>query len=144
MADLPLHRIEPVPPFKSVGLDVFGPWEVIARRTREGSADSKRWAMMFTCLYTRAVHIEVIESMTTSNMINALRRFFAFRDPAKVLRSDHGTNFTGAANELELCLKQMTSKTFSKPRAVAGYSIHQRPLTWGSLGKNDWNNEKES
>eukprot|EP00794_Sanderia_malayensis_P009706 gene9706-10692_t len=105
MADLPLDCIEPVPPFTSVGLDVFRTWEIVARRTREGSADSKRWATMFTCLYTRAVHIEVIESMTTSNMINALRRFFAFRGPAKVLRSDHGTNFTGAANELELMSK---------------------------------------
>ncbi len=102
MADLPADRIEPCPPFTSVGLDVFGPWEVITRKTRGGSANSKRWAVIFTCMYSRAVHIEVLESMTTSSMINALRRFFAFRGPAKVLRSDQGTNFIGAANELKL------------------------------------------
>lgn len=60
MADLPVDRLQPSPPFTSVGLDVFGPWEVVTRRTRGGSAESKRWAVLFTCMTTRAVHIEVI------------------------------------------------------------------------------------
>eukprot|EP00794_Sanderia_malayensis_P004327 gene4327-4900_t len=110
MADLPADRIEPCPPFTSVGVDVFGPWEVITRKTCGGSANSKRWAVMFTCMYSRAVHIEVLESMTTSSMINALRRFFAFRGPAKVLRSDQGINFTGVANELKLLAKDIDVK----------------------------------
>lgn len=56
---------------------------------------------MFTCMSTRAVHIEVVESMDTSSAINALRRFFAICGPAK-LRSDCGTNFIGAIKELGL------------------------------------------
>ncbi|XP_038823288.1 uncharacterized protein LOC120023350 [Salvelinus namaycush] len=100
MADLPADRLSSEPPFTSVGLDVFGPWNVITRRTRGGSADSKRWAVLFTCMSTRAVHIELIESMSTSSFINALRRFFSIRGPAKVLRSDRGTNFIGACREL--------------------------------------------
>ncbi|KAJ8356530.1 hypothetical protein SKAU_G00193240 [Synaphobranchus kaupii] len=60
MADLPADRLTPEPPFTSVGLDVFGPWTIMTRRTREGSADSKRWAVLFTCMSTRAVHIELI------------------------------------------------------------------------------------
>eukprot|EP00794_Sanderia_malayensis_P003909 gene3909-4450_t len=110
MADLPADRIEPCPPFTSVGVDVFGPWEVITRKTRGGSVNSKRWAVMFTCMYSRAVHIELLESMKTSSMINALRRFFAFRGPAKVLRSDQGTNFTGVANELKLLAEDIDVK----------------------------------
>ncbi|TKS65718.1 Extracellular calcium-sensing receptor [Collichthys lucidus] len=93
MADLPPDRLTPEPPFTHVGLDVFGPWAVMTRRTRGGSADSKRWAVIFTCMSTRAVHFELIESMTTDSFINALRRFFAIRGPAKLLRSDRGTNF---------------------------------------------------
>ncbi|KAJ8009335.1 hypothetical protein DPEC_G00087820 [Dallia pectoralis] len=85
-----------------IGLDVFGPWNVTARRTRGGHAQSKRWAIMFTCMSTRAVHIEVIETMDTSSCINALRRFFAIRGPPKQLRSDRGTNFIGASKELGL------------------------------------------
>ncbi|XP_072313848.1 uncharacterized protein [Eucyclogobius newberryi] len=55
---------------------------------------------MFTCLSTRAVHLEVIEGMDTTSFINALRRFFSIRGPVKQLRSDCGTNFTGACREL--------------------------------------------
>lgn len=102
MADLPPERLSTSPPFTYVGLDVFGPWQVTARRTRGGLAESKRWAILFTCMSTRAVHIEVIESMDSSSCINALRRFFAIRGPAKQLRSDCGTNFVGASNELGL------------------------------------------
>ncbi|XP_039870639.1 uncharacterized protein LOC120723317 [Simochromis diagramma] len=102
MADLPVDRLTPMPPFTSVGLDVFGPWTVTTRRTRGGSADSKRWAVLFTCMSTRAVHIELIETMSTSSFINALRRFFCIRGPAQILRSDRGTNFVGACNELQI------------------------------------------
>lgn len=53
---------------------------------------------------TRAVHIELIEAMDTSSFINALRRFFALRGPVKQIRSDCGTNFTGACKELHMFL----------------------------------------
>ena len=100
MADLPPERLSLSPPFTYVGLDVFGPWEVVTRRTRGGAAQSKRWAILFTCMSTRAVHVEVIQSMDAASCINALRRFFALRGPAKQLRSDRGTNFVGASSEL--------------------------------------------
>ncbi|XP_061886479.1 uncharacterized protein LOC133637538 [Entelurus aequoreus] len=100
MSDLPVDRLRLEPPFSYVGLDIFGPWEVFTRRTRGGQANSKRWAVLFTCLCTRAVHIEVVEEMSSSSFINALRRFFALRGPAKQLRSDCGTNFIGAHKEI--------------------------------------------
>ncbi|KAL2089355.1 hypothetical protein ACEWY4_014043 [Coilia grayii] len=118
MADLPKERLCVAPPFTHVGLDVFGPWNVTARRTRGGMAQSKRWALLFTCMSTRAVHIEVIESMDSSSCINAIRRFFAIRGPAKTLHSDCGTNFIGASKELG----------FGEP-SVQGY-ISQEGCTW--------------
>lgn len=96
MADLPPEHLISSVPFTYVGLDVFGPWEV---RTRGGAAQSKRWAILFTCMSSRAVHVEVIESMDAAICINALRRFFAIRGPASQLRSDRGTNFIGASSE---------------------------------------------
>lgn len=39
------------------------------------------------------MHIEVIEEMSASSFINALRRFYAVRGPVKEFRSDRGTNF---------------------------------------------------
>jgi len=57
MADLPSDRLSTEPPFTYVGLDVFGPWVITTRRTRGGQANSKRWAVLFTCMSTRAMHI---------------------------------------------------------------------------------------
>ncbi|KAL0153706.1 hypothetical protein M9458_050984 [Cirrhinus mrigala] len=102
MASLPADRMCTDPPFTNIGLDVFGPWSIHARRTRGGLAHDKRWAVIFTCLSVRAVHIEVIESLDTSSFINALRRFFALRGPVKEIRSDRGTNFIGACKELQI------------------------------------------
>lgn len=90
MSDLPEYLLIPCqPPFTSVGVDIFGPWDVITRKTRGSSANS-------TCLVTRAVHIEVLEEMSSSSFINALRRFTAIRGNVKLFRSDRGTNVLGA------------------------------------------------
>lgn len=57
---------------------------------------------MFTCLTTRAAHIEVVESLSSSSFINAMRRLIALRGPVLQFRSDRGTNFVGASNELSV------------------------------------------
>ena len=92
MADLPVDRLTPAPPFSYVGLDVFRPWLVSVRRTRGGLAQSKRWAVLFTCLTSRAIHIEVIESLDTSSFINGLRRFLALRGSPQRVQSGHEGN----------------------------------------------------
>ena len=102
MADLPEDRITPGPAFTSIGIDTFGPWEVSTKKTRGGSAWSNRWAILFTCLTSRAVHIELVEEMSSSSFINTFRRFLSIRGPVKLIRSDRGTNFIGAIDDLDI------------------------------------------
>ena len=45
--------------------------------------------------------------MSTDAFLLALRRFICRRDFVKVLRSDNGSNFIGAENELKQALKQL-------------------------------------
>ena len=115
MADLPIERLTPAPPFTYVGLDVFGPWLVTTRKTWGGAAQSKRWAVVFTCLTIRAIYIELIESMDTSSFTNALRSFFAVRGPVAQLRSDNGTKFVGARNELDAAFRERCEWVFNPP-----------------------------
>ncbi|XP_049573428.1 uncharacterized protein [Syngnathus scovelli] len=132
MADLPAHRLSTEPPFTKVGIDVFGPWTVSSRLTRGGLAHSKRWAVLFTCMSVRAVHIEVIESLDTSSFINALRRFLAVRGPVKLIRSDRGTNFVGACKELKI---PSNGNASSWTKDVPGSSTFHTPLTWAVRGR---------
>ena len=96
MADLPEDRLEPSPPFTYSAVDLFGPFLV-----KEGRSERKRWGAMFVCMVSRAIHIEVVTSLTTDSFINAYRRFISRRGPIRQLRCDRGTNFVGAKNELD-------------------------------------------
>jgi len=74
---------------------------------------------MFSCMNSIAVHVELIESMDALSCINALRRFFAVRGPAKKLWSDCGTNFVGANKELRIGSNQQDP-------GIQRYLIEQR------------------
>ena len=63
MADLPVDRTETHPPFTNVGIDVFGPWQIQVKKLRGSAANAKRWGLVFTCLSTREIHIEILHSM---------------------------------------------------------------------------------
>ena len=102
MADLPPERLEPAPPFTYSGVDFFGPFYI-----KEGRSEKKRWGSLFTCLVTRAVHIEVAHALTTDCFLNAYRRFIGRRGPIRLLRCDRGTNFVGAKNELAVAMAEL-------------------------------------
>ena len=49
---------------------------------------------------TRAVHIEITQSLDTESCLAAVARFIARRGYPSIIISDNGTNFVGAAKEL--------------------------------------------
>ena len=94
LSNLPEDRLAEVPPFTYVAVDYFGPFFIRVKRS-----DVARYGVLFTCMMSRAIHLEVADSLETDSFINALRRFIAIRGPIRQLRSDRGTNFVGAQNE---------------------------------------------
>ena len=70
MADLPADRLTPSDfPFCATGLDCFGPFHVI-----RGRVMVKRYGCLFTCLKSRAVHLEILHSLDTDSFIKVLTR----------------------------------------------------------------------
>ena len=102
MADLPEDRLEPAPPFTYAAVDMFGPFAIKVRR-----ATVKYYVGLFTCMSSRAVHLESTTSMTTDAFILMLRRAIARRGNFRSLRSDNGTNFVGADNEMKKAIKEL-------------------------------------
>ena len=74
---------------------------------REGRKEIKRYGALFTCMASRAIHIETANTLETESFINALRRFYAERGPIRQLRSNRGRNFVGAQRELQEALSEM-------------------------------------
>lgn len=106
MADLPLDRVQEALPFEHSGVDYFSPFLV-----KIGRSQAKRYGVIFTCLVTRATHLEITHSFDTDSFINALRRFMACRGKVKMLRSDNGTNFHGAEKELRAEVERLIAST---------------------------------
>lgn len=72
MADLPPERTNPAPPFTYTGMDCFGPFLV-----KQGRKEYKRYGLLLTCLCCRAVHIEMLDDLSTDSFINSFRCFIA-------------------------------------------------------------------
>ncbi|PFX29308.1 hypothetical protein AWC38_SpisGene5996 [Stylophora pistillata] len=103
MADLPDSRLGYIqPPFTNTGVDYFGPMLV-----RHGRKTEKRYGVLFTCLTTRAVHLEIAHSLDTDSCLMAIRRIIARRGKPAHIWSDNGTNFVGAKNELREAIKRL-------------------------------------
>ena len=92
MAELPPARLQMNShPFTYTGVDYFGPLMI-----RQKRSNVKRYGCLFTCLTTRAVHLEVSVDLSSDAFINALRRFLLRRGPVVHIYSDNGTNRVGA------------------------------------------------
>jgi hypothetical protein len=103
MGQIPLEGLQQCSrPFIHTGMDYYGPIEVTVGRSRQ-----KRYGALFTCMATRAVHIEIAHSLDTDSAIMAIRRFVSRRGAPEKLFSDNGTNFHGAERELREALEHI-------------------------------------
>ena len=102
MADLPEDRLESVPPFTYCAAHYFGPFMV-----KEKRKEIKRYGVIFTCMASRAIHLESANSLDTDSFLNAFRQFTSRRGPVRQLGSDQRTNFVGAWRELMEAINEM-------------------------------------
>jgi hypothetical protein len=83
-------------------MDCFGPF--ICKDKRK---ENKRYGLIFCCLASRAVHLELLDDMSTDCFINSFRCFTSIRGPVQTMISDRGTNFVGANNEFQKAMLDM-------------------------------------
>ena len=97
MSPLPAVRVNPSRgAFENCGVDYMGPLEV-----KQGRSCLPRYCCVFTCLASRATHLEVAYRLTTESFLMAFRRFLSVRGhTTRIIYSDNATNFVGARLEL--------------------------------------------
>jgi hypothetical protein len=91
-APLPDCRLTFERAFKTTGVDCAGPLFL--------ADGSKVYMVLFTCMAVRAIHLELLSSMSTRVMVLAIQRFISRRGTPERFISDHGTNFVGLSNLL--------------------------------------------
>ena len=77
MGQLPVRRLKPAPPWMSVNLDLFGPYDI--RGTVNKRVRRKVYGVIITCMLTRGVHIDVADGYSTYAFLLVLRRFMSIR-----------------------------------------------------------------
>jgi transposase InsO family protein len=136
MGDLPDSRLDSGSlPFTRTAVDLFGPFEIGLARNRK----TKRWGVLFTCMVTRAVFLEIVPSFSTSDFLLALRKFISLYRKPELIHSDNGTNFVGAERELRGAVEEMYASqaipdfmkrvsikwTFQPPRTPHFGGVHE-------------------
>ena len=129
MAALPHVRTESgKPPFYYCGVEFFGPIEVTLFRRRV-----KRWGCLFTCMVTRAVHLEMAYGLSTDSFLTALANFENRRGVPNTYYSDNGTNFVGADRELKEWFQALDQATIAarlcRNETSCKSSTHPQPHT---------------
>ena len=98
-AALPDFRVKEAPPFSRVGVDFAGPLYVKEKSGQMGKA----YIALFSCCVTRAVHLELVEDLSTGTFRRCLRRFIAKRGMPVLIVSDNAKTF----QETEKALKKL-------------------------------------
>ncbi|XP_062537666.1 uncharacterized protein LOC134205989 [Armigeres subalbatus] len=123
MAPLPVQRTTPfIRPFSYTGVDFFGPINVVVGRRTE-----KRWCALFTCLGTRAIHLELVHSLPTQACLMAIRRFVCRRGVPIEYFSDNGTNFVGASKEIVKKIETDCSQALTSSRTRWNFNPPSAP-----------------
>ena len=96
---LPAERVKWVQPFANVGVDHTGSFTI---RDSQGKK-TKAYMCLFVCTTTRAVHLEVVDNLTTTSFIMCLKRLAALKGMPMLLLSDnHKTFIAGETFLLEM------------------------------------------
>lgn len=94
--------------------------------------------VMFSCLSSKAVHIDVVEELSSSSFINALTRFVVIRGRVQEFRSDRGMNFLGTTESLGVNAINVEDGPVGQflldKRAVWIFNLHTHP-TWAAHGR---------
>lgn len=116
---LPPERVTRSYPFQNIGLDYLGPLTSIRNDT-----SGKTWICLFTCMATRAIHLEVVLDNSAQEFLLAFRRFVARRGAPTVVYSDNAPTFHAAENAIQSAIYAPVSW-----QSISSYCASHR-ITW--------------
>ncbi|XP_003370609.1 putative integrase core domain protein [Trichinella spiralis] len=93
MGDLPADRVTETQPFIHTGVDFAGPLFIRPDVQGRNVRVNKAYVCIFTCMTTRAVHLELLREQTTDSFLQGLRRFISRRGRPRVIQSDNFRSF---------------------------------------------------
>ena len=132
---LPLSRMTEGQAFQVTGVDYAGP--LFIRGANKSDPAVKAYICLFTRASVRAVHLEVVENMTTDAFIRAFRRFVSRRGFPERLISDNAKTFKSAALRIRPLVHQIMeaadTQKFLSNNGITWQFIVERAPWWGGF-----------
>ena len=122
MASLPLHRLKPALPWLHTSIDLFGPFTTrgeVNKRSR-----GKAYGIIFNCMVSRGVHIDLATNYSTEGFLLPFRRFVSIRGYPKEVYSDNGTQLSAASKELQKIIFTLDQQQLKEFGAEMGLEWH--------------------
>ena len=91
-SELPLIRFDERYPFAATGLDYLGPLYCSPVYGKKETL-YKAHVVLYTCISTRAVILDVVHSADSKCLVNSFRRFISRRGCPAIMVSDNGSSF---------------------------------------------------
>ncbi|XP_037773213.1 uncharacterized protein LOC119568873 [Penaeus monodon] len=99
MGQVRAERMKPAPPFYHTAVDLFGPLTI--RDSVKKRTYGKAFGIIFNCLVTRAVYLDLAMGYSTDDFLTTFQRFIAIRGAPKFMYSDRGTQLISASKKVE-------------------------------------------
>lgn len=87
----PAERLTPSRTFQHIGIDYLEPILVTNQQIIQ-----EKWICLFTCLVTRAAHLECVNSLSANDFNCILQRFLTIKGKPETITSDNTTQFVAA------------------------------------------------
>ena len=125
MGNLPKERLKLAPPWYSTSIDLFGPFTI--RDTVKKHTTSKAYGVIFNCIGTRVVYLDLAPDYNTESFLMVLCRFVSLRGYPSKIYSDKGAQLVAASQELKNVMKSWDWEKLKSFGVMEGFESNFTP-----------------
>ena len=127
---LPAIRLSDMPAFTHTGVDFAGPVFL-----REDCCKIKRkgYIAIFTCASVRAVHLELVPSLSSESFKNSLSRFVSTRGVPSIIISDNAKTFKKTADDYDCEITRSPTKEYIESKNIHWLFYLEKSPWWGGF-----------
>ena len=113
-----MERLKPAPAWDATALNFFSPFKV--KDEVKKRMTGKAYGLIFNCLATRAVYVDVSPDYSSEKFLMALRRFISIRGYPLKLYLDNRAQLVAANKELKKVVKDLDSRSLQQFGVMQG------------------------
>ena len=125
--NLPRDRTVGQTPFQVIGVDFAGP----LRYRKKPKTEGKAYILLYTCSLTRAVYVDLVPNLETTEFIRSLKCFIARRGRPQRIYSDNGKTFVSASKWIQQVMKDERIHGFLTQQGIEWRFNLSRAPWWG-------------